>query len=117
MEKEVRRARNRLPELVLENTEGQAVRVADHRGEGAVLLYFSRSTACPVCARHVQDLVGRRGTPHEVVGLGRRLFGALQRSGTVLVAAAGIVRPAHAATVPTASYDRAGIAAALRALA
>ncbi|MEU0530222.1 peroxiredoxin family protein [Amycolatopsis tolypomycina] len=140
------------PQLVLEDTDGQTVHLPDHH---AVLLYFMRSTTCPVCRRHVrhladdaatleaagvrvliavpedrataaawrakhaipfQVLTGRRGTPHELVGLGRAVFGALQRSGSVLVDAEGIVRHAHSAALPTAGYDRAGIAAAVAAL-
>ncbi|GHG50959.1 MULTISPECIES: redoxin domain-containing protein [Amycolatopsis] len=139
------------PQLVLEDTDGRPVRLP---GDHAVLLYFMRSTTCPVCRRHVRALVedatlaaagvrvligvpedretaaawrakheipfpvvtGRRGTPHELVGLGRAVFGALQRSGSILVDAQGVVRHAHSATLPTGSYDRAGIAAAVAAL-
>ncbi|KDN19061.1 peroxiredoxin family protein [Amycolatopsis rifamycinica] len=141
------------PPLELEDTDGRTVRLADHRGH-AVLLYFMRSTTCPVCRRHVRALAGdtafaaagvrvliavpedrataaawrakdevpfpvltgRRGSPHELVGLGRAVFGALQRSGSVLVDAEGVVRHAHSATLPTGGYDRAGIAAAVAAL-
>lgn len=136
------------PRLVLEDTEGNPVRLTGH----AALVYFARSTTCPVCARHVRDLAGHRerfeaagvrvyiavpedrataaawrakrgipfpvltspeGTPHEVVGLSRKVFGSLQQSGSVLVDARGVVRHAHGATLPTASYDRDGIFAAL----
>lgn len=45
------------PEMVLEDTEGRTVRLSDYRGKHAVLLYFMRSTSCPVCNRHVRDLV------------------------------------------------------------
>ncbi|GAA4084032.1 peroxiredoxin family protein [Nonomuraea soli] len=48
------------PDVVLEDTDGQAVRLSDYRGRHAVLVYFMRSTACPICNRHVQDLVRRR---------------------------------------------------------
>jgi len=143
------------PRLVLEDTEGRPVSLADHNGHHAVLLYFMRSTTCPVCRRHVRTLAedadaleaagvrvliavpedretarawrakheipfpvltGRRNTPHELVGLNRAVFGALQRSGSVLVDAQGVVRHAHSAALPTGSYDRAGIAAAVAAL-
>ncbi|MBE8521096.1 peroxiredoxin family protein [Amycolatopsis sp. H6(2020)] len=143
------------PHLVLEDTEGRPVSLADHNGHHAVLLYFVRSTTCPVCRRHVRTLAedaaaleaagvrvliavpedretarawrakheipfpvltGRRNTPHELVGLNRAVFGALQRSGSVLVDAQGVVRHAHSAALPTGSYDRAGIAAAVAAL-
>ncbi|MDX3187086.1 redoxin domain-containing protein [Streptomyces sp. MN03-5084-2B] len=138
------------PPLALEDTDGQPVGLGGH----AVLLYFVRSTTCPVCRRHVRALAedtaleaagvrvliavpedretaaawrakhavpfpvvtGRGGTPHELVGLGRAVFGALQRSGSVLVDAQGVVRHAHSAALPTGSYDRAGIAAAVAAL-
>ncbi|MCR6487528.1 peroxiredoxin family protein [Amycolatopsis sp. OK19-0408] len=61
-------------------------------------------------------LVGRRGTPHELVGLSRAVFGALQRSGSVLLDVDGIVRHAHSAVMPTGSYDKKGVAAAVAAL-
>lgn len=46
------------PQMVLEDTAGQTVRLSDY--EGLVLLYFMRSTSCPVCNRHVQDLLSSR---------------------------------------------------------
>jgi len=142
------------PPLVLEDTEGRIVRLAEYQGRHAVLLYFMRSTTCPVCRRHVRALAGdaaleaagvrvliavpedrataaawrakhdipfpvltgRRGTPHEAAGLSRTGFGALQRSGSVLVDVQGVVRHSHGAALPTGSYDRAGIAAAVAAL-
>lgn len=144
------------PDVVLEDTDGQAVRLSDRRRDHAVLVYFMRSTSCPVCNRHVQDLVrrrdefaardvrvlvavpedrtaaaewkarrripfpvlvGRHATPHELVGLSRKVFGSLQQSGSVLIDAHGVIRHAHAATMPTGGYDRRGITAALQALA
>ncbi|MEV7548192.1 peroxiredoxin family protein [Amycolatopsis sp. NPDC089917] len=45
-----------VPDLVLEDTAGQVVRLSDHRGADHVLLYFMRSTTCPVCTGHVKDL-------------------------------------------------------------
>ncbi|MFF3666177.1 peroxiredoxin family protein [Microtetraspora malaysiensis] len=48
------------PDVVLEDTDGQAVRLSDYQGNHAVLIYFMRSTSCPVCNRHVQDLIRRR---------------------------------------------------------
>jgi peroxiredoxin len=59
-------------------------------------------------------VTGADGSPHEAVGLVRAVFGAVQRSGTVLVDAAGVVRYARTATMPTAGYDG---PAALRAVA
>ncbi|GAA3588794.1 peroxiredoxin family protein [Nonomuraea rosea] len=61
-------------------------------------------------------LVGRRGTPHETIGLTRKVFGSLQQSGSVLIDAQGIIRHAHGATMPTGGYDKKGIAAAVRGL-
>ncbi|MFJ6673247.1 peroxiredoxin family protein [Actinosynnema sp. NPDC091369] len=143
------------PQLVLEDTDGQTVRLSDYEGRHAVLLFFMRSTSCPICNRHVRDLVhrgdepaaddvrvliavpedrpeaarwkerhripfpvltGRRESPHELVGLSRKVFGAMQQSGTVLVDREGVVRHAHGATLPTNSYDKAGIAAAIASL-
>ncbi|MFD0883928.1 peroxiredoxin family protein [Streptosporangium algeriense] len=141
------------PEMVLEDTMGNTVRLSDYRGEHAVLLYFVRATSCPVCNRNVQDLIrsgddltadnvrvliavpesreraaawkarqrvpfpvltARRGTPHEMVGLGRRLFGTMQQSGSLLVDVHGIVRYVHSATLPTGGYDRKGVMLAVR---
>ncbi|GAA4630908.1 peroxiredoxin family protein [Actinoallomurus vinaceus] len=143
------------PDVVLEDTDGRAVRLSDHQGDHAVLIYFMRSTSCPVCNRHVQDLirrrdelaadnvqvlvavpegrqeaaawkakrrvpfpvlVGRRSTPHEMIGLSRKVFGSLQQSGSVLIDSQGIVRHAHGATMPTGGYDKKGITAAVQSL-
>ncbi|GAA3427943.1 peroxiredoxin family protein [Streptosporangium sandarakinum] len=143
------------PDVVLEDTDGQAVRLSGHQDDHAVLIYFMRSTSCPVCNRHVQDLIrrrdelaadnvrvfvavpedrraaaewkarrqipfpvltGRHGTPHEMIGLGRKVFGSLQQSGSVLIDSQGIVRHAHGATMPTGGYDRKAITAAVQAL-
>jgi peroxiredoxin len=141
--------------MVVQDTAGHTVRLSDHVGRHAVLLYFMRSTTCPVCNRHVQDLAadaeryaaagvhvliavpGDRetaaawkakrglaltvvtataGTPHEVVGLSRKVFGSMQQSGSVLVDVHGTVRHAHGATLPTSSYDKKGITAAIASL-
>ncbi|WP_433475904.1 peroxiredoxin family protein [Spirillospora sp. CA-142024] len=143
------------PDVMLEDTDGQAVRLSDHKGDHAVLIYFMRSTSCPVCNRHVQDLVrrreefaeddvqvlvavpadrqeahawknkrrvpfpvlvGRRGTPHEMLGLSRKVFGSLQQSGSVLIDSQGIIRHAHGATMPTSAYDKKGISVAIQGL-
>lgn len=48
------------PDLVLEDTTGQPWRLSHHRGVHNVLLYFMRSTSCPICNRHVRDLIARR---------------------------------------------------------
>jgi peroxiredoxin len=143
------------PDVVLEDTDGQPVRLSDYQGNHAVLIYFMRSTSCPVCYRHVQDLIrrrdefaadnvrvlvavpedrpaaaewkarrqipfpvltGRHNTPHEMIGLSRKVFGSMQQSGSILIDAQGIIRHAHGATVPTSAYDRKGITAAVQAL-
>ncbi|WP_374202893.1 sigma factor [Saccharothrix sp. S26] len=61
-------------------------------------------------------LTGHHGSPHDVVGLGKKVFGSMRQSGSVLVDRQGVVRHAHGATLPTGSYDKAGIAAAVAAL-
>ncbi|MFI7633300.1 peroxiredoxin family protein [Nonomuraea sp. NPDC049400] len=143
------------PDVVLEDTDGQTVRLSDYRGKHAVLIYFMRSTSCPVCNRHVRDLIrrrdelaadnvhvfvavpedrqeaaawkakrqipfpvliGRRGTPHEMIGLSRKVFGSLQQSGDLLIDAQGVIRHAHGATMPTSGYDKNGITAAVQGL-
>ncbi|MFC5833853.1 peroxiredoxin family protein [Nonomuraea insulae] len=143
------------PDVVLEDTDGQAVRLSGYRGDHAVLVYFMRSASCPVCNRHVQDLIrrrdefaagnvrvlvavpedrraaaewkarrqipfpvliGRGSTPHEVIGLSRKVFGSMQQSGSVLIDSQGIVRHVHGATMPTGGYHRKGITAAVQAL-
>ncbi|GAA3514103.1 peroxiredoxin family protein [Actinocatenispora rupis] len=143
------------PEMVLADTTGRTVRLGDFRGRGAVLMYFLRSTTCPICTRHARELAARaeeyaaadvhvllvvpedrataaawrarhriaypvltgpHGRPHGTVGLGRRVFGTMQQSGTLLVDTHGVVRHAHGATLPTAGYDRTGVTAAIAAL-
>lgn len=49
-----------------------------------------------------------RGTgrsPHETMGLTRKLFGSMQQSGTVLIARGGEIRYLEVATVPTGGYS------------
>lgn len=143
------------PSMVLEDTEGQTVRLSDYQGRHAVLIYFMRSTSCPVCNWHVRDLVdsadamaadnvrvlvavpedretaarwkakrqvpfpvltGRADSPHEMIGLGRKVFGSMQQSGSVLIDRQGVIRHAHGATMPTSSYDKKGITAAIASL-
>jgi peroxiredoxin len=142
------------PVLTLEDSDGQAVRLADFRGVSPVLIYFMRTTTCPACNGHVRDLVarsqeladrgvtvliavpegrseaaawkrdrkvpftvvtGESGTPHESVGLTRKVFGAVQQSGTILIDRQGLIRHTHAATLPTNAYDKKSVAAALDA--
>ncbi|MFF4771814.1 peroxiredoxin family protein [Microtetraspora fusca] len=61
-------------------------------------------------------LVGRRGTPHEMIGLSRKVFGSLQQSGSILIDSRGVIRHAHGATMPTSGYDKKGITAAVQGL-
>jgi peroxiredoxin len=148
-------AGTKAPILTLEDSDGNAARLADLRGTSAVLMYFMRTTTCPVCNGHVRDLVarsdefaargvnvliavpegrteaaswkaekeipftvvtGERGTPHESVGLNKKVFGALLQSGSILVDAKGVIRHSHAATLPPNAYDKKGLAAALDGL-
>jgi peroxiredoxin len=62
-------------------------------------------------------VAGAAGTPHESVGLLRKVFGTLQQSGTVLFDSSGTVRYTQVSTVPTTSYNRTEMAAALADLA
>lgn len=61
-------------------------------------------------------VAGAAGTPHESVGLLRKVFGTLQQSGSVLFDSNGVVRYTEVSTLPTTSYNRAEIGAALAAL-
>ncbi|KFU76745.1 Peroxiredoxin [Amycolatopsis lurida] len=142
-----------VPDVAWEDTTGQVVRLSEFRGTASVLIYFMRSTTCPVCAGHVKDLAARSeelaaagvrvlvavpecrveakawrakrglslrvvsggdGTPHEAFGLAKKM---LQQSGSVLIDRDGVVRYAHAATMPTSAYDKKGIAKAVEELA
>lgn len=134
-----------VPDLDLVDVGGTPVRLHEYLDGRHLLLYFMRATTCPICVRHVRDLVrhtdeyaalgariivvvpeglatarvwaakerlpfpvvtGAHGSAHEEVGLMRTVFGAVQRSGTVIVDASGVVRHVKAATIPTAGYDR-----------
>jgi peroxiredoxin len=61
-------------------------------------------------------VVGKDGTPHAEAGLLRKVFGAIQQSGGVLVDTQGVVRYSHVSTNPGASYNKAELAAAIAAL-
>jgi peroxiredoxin len=61
-------------------------------------------------------VVGKTGTAHAEVGLLRKVFGALQQSGSILLDKDGAVRYTHVSTNPGASYNRAEVAAAIAAL-
>jgi peroxiredoxin len=144
-----------VPDIALEDAAGNPVHLKDFRGHVNVLLYFMRSTSCPVCNNHVKDLVarsdefaaanvrvviavpegrreaaewqvkrglpflvvtGRRGTPHEAIGLTKKVFGSMQQSGSVLIDREGVARHAHSATMPISSYDKKGIERSIRDL-
>lgn len=62
-------------------------------------------------------LTGERGAAHEEFGLLKKIFGTIQQSGTALIDRDGVVRYIHGGTNPSASYDRAGAAAAIDELA
>lgn len=145
---------SKAPEMALEDTAGNAVRAANYQGNQSVLIYFMRSTSCPVCNRHVTDLAkhsaefertgvqvliavpegreeaaawsaarrfpfrvvtGQRGSPHEAIGLTRKVFGSMQQSGSIFIDPQGIIRHAHGATMPISSYDPKGIFRAIEA--
>ncbi|MCP3803186.1 peroxiredoxin family protein [Allokutzneria sp. A3M-2-11 16] len=63
-----------------------------------------------------QVVTGQSGTPHEAVGLMRKVFGSMQQSGSLLIDRDGVVRHAHGATVPVNSYDKKGITKAVTEL-
>jgi peroxiredoxin len=143
------------PDLKLEDTDGNALSIADFTGKENVLIYFMRALSCAQCNAHVQSFVrnqaefdnanveiivavpedlsdaaawkakknipytvvaGASGTPHESVGLLRKVFGTLQQSGSVLFDSNGKVTYTQVSTVPTTSYNKAEIGAALAAL-
>ncbi|MCK2036153.1 peroxiredoxin family protein [Microbacterium sp. SSW1-49] len=62
-------------------------------------------------------VVGRDGTAHAEAGLLRKVFGAIQQSGSVLLDRQGVVRHTHIATNPGASYRKAEVAQAIASLA
>lgn len=61
-------------------------------------------------------VTGRRGTPHESIGLTKKMFRSMQQSGSVLIGRDGKVNHAHSATMPVASYDKSGITEAIQGL-
>lgn len=61
-------------------------------------------------------VTGKDGTPHAEAGLLRKVFGAIQQSGGVLVDRQGVVRYAHVSTNPGASYNKGELAAAIAGL-
>jgi peroxiredoxin len=61
-------------------------------------------------------VVGKSGTAHAEIGLMRKVFGAIQQSGGILLDKDGVVRYAHVSTNPGSSYNRTEVAAAIAAL-
>jgi peroxiredoxin len=61
-------------------------------------------------------VTGTEGSPHEIVGLRRKLFGTMQQSGTVLVDRGGVVRHVDVATIPTGGYSHSAVDEAISAL-
>jgi peroxiredoxin len=61
-------------------------------------------------------VVGQSGTAHAEVGLLRKVFGAIQQSGSILLDSNGVVRYTHVSTNPGASYNRTEVAEAIQAL-
>ncbi|KJC64291.1 Peroxiredoxin [Agreia bicolorata] len=61
-------------------------------------------------------VVGKDGTAHAEAGLLRKVFGAIQQSGGILLDKSGVVRYAHVSTNPGASYNRGELTAAIAAL-
>jgi hypothetical protein len=51
-----------------------------------------------------------------MIGLSKKIFGSMQQSGSILIDTHGIIRHAHGATLPTSSYDKKGVTAAIAAL-
>lgn len=68
--------------------------------------------------RHVPFAVavGADADPYAAIGLMKKVFGAVQQSGGVLIDRDGIVRYAHGTTNPSSSYDEAALQAAIAAL-
>jgi peroxiredoxin len=48
------------PDLALVDHTGAEVTLAGYLANGPVLLYFMRTSTCPVCANHVRDLARRK---------------------------------------------------------
>jgi peroxiredoxin len=61
-------------------------------------------------------VVGKNGTPHAEAGLLRKVFGAIQQSGGVLLDKQGVVRYSHVSTNPGASYNKQELASAIAGL-
>jgi len=60
-----------MPDIALEDTSGRPVSLGTYRGQLNVVVYFMRSTSCPVCNAHVKDLEQRSA---EYARLGVRIL-------------------------------------------
>ena len=94
-------------------------RAAEYQGKG-VQVYIAipegQDDAAAWKAKHdivVPVVVAKAGSAHDTVGLTRKVFGSIQQSGTILVDSSGVIRYAAAATMPTGSYDKQGVADAV----
>lgn len=144
-----------VPDIELEDTEGNLVRLRELGAGQPVLVYFMRAINCAQCNAHVRMLTsqagdfaakgvrvvvsvpdsradaaawkarkkvpfavltGERGAAHAEFGLLRKIFGAVQQSGTALIDAGGVVAYIHGGTNPSASYDREATALAVSKL-
>ena len=89
---------------------GVQVIVAVPEDEAAATVWKSkRAVPFPV-------VIGKDGTAHAEAGLLRKVFGAIQQSGGVLLDKEGTVRYSHISTNPGASYNKADLAAAIETL-
>jgi peroxiredoxin len=61
-------------------------------------------------------VVGKSGTAHAEAGLLRKVFGAIQQSGGILLDSQGVVRYTHVSTNPGASYSPREVADQIAAL-
>jgi peroxiredoxin len=105
--------------LHVKDLAARAVDLADAGVRVLIVVPEGRSEAAAWQARRELPfpvVTGRHGSPHADVGLMRTVFGAMQQSGSLLVDRDGVIRHAHSATVPTGSYDRKGITAAINGL-
>lgn len=49
-----------VPNLDLEDSAGKTLTIRDLLTEGDLVMYFMRTTTCPVCNHHVKDLMRRK---------------------------------------------------------
>jgi peroxiredoxin len=142
------------PPVALQDSDGNALSLTNlvHHPHRAALLYFMRSTTCPICNHHVRTLIKTAndytsagvqtliavpedpataatwksthnvpfqvltGPLHEQAGLTRKFFGTMQQSGTLLIDSTNTIRHTHATTLPTNSFDKSAVAAAIATL-